>query len=146
MPELIDLNEDSTAKLSRRNVVVGTAWAVPAIMVVGAAPAMAASKIVSGVAGVSGSTITFTVVVSGYVAGDTVTIGTVKGTGTGSTMGWTTAPVASSTPDSTSGTQATFKIVGVTSESVKNFSWTAPFTVTKTGGGTALSSSIIFTY
>jgi hypothetical protein len=39
MPELNDLNEDAPAKLSRRNVVVGTAWAVPAIALVGAAPA-----------------------------------------------------------------------------------------------------------
>jgi len=44
MADLNDLIEDSNAKLSRRNVVVGTAWAVPAIMAVGAAPAFAASN------------------------------------------------------------------------------------------------------
>ena len=43
MSDVNSVNELSTAKLSRRNVVVGTAWAVPTILAVGAAPAMAAS-------------------------------------------------------------------------------------------------------
>lgn len=38
-----NLTEDPVARPSRRNVLVGTAWAVPVVMGVGATPAMAAS-------------------------------------------------------------------------------------------------------
>lgn len=38
-----NLTEDPVARPSRRNVLVGTAWAVPVVLGVGAAPAMAAS-------------------------------------------------------------------------------------------------------
>jgi len=43
MADANDLIEDSPKHLSRRNVVVGTAWAVPVVMGVGATPAFAAS-------------------------------------------------------------------------------------------------------
>jgi len=43
MTEMSDLRGDSPSKLSRRRVVAGTAWSVPVVMGVGAAPAMADS-------------------------------------------------------------------------------------------------------
>ncbi|WP_203568214.1 hypothetical protein [Aestuariimicrobium ganziense] len=43
MADLNTVLDDQTGKVSRRNVMIGTAWAVPTIMTVGAAPAVAAS-------------------------------------------------------------------------------------------------------
>ena len=43
MADANDLIEDSPKHLSRRNVVVGTAWAVPVVMGVGLSPEVAAS-------------------------------------------------------------------------------------------------------
>lgn len=78
MPELNDLNEDSPAKLSRRNVVVGTAWAVPAIALVGAAPAMASTggvlTSVTNTGPGSSYKATFLFTLTGAQTGDTVTI------------------------------------------------------------------------
>ena len=80
MADLNDLIEDSNAKLSRRNVVVGTAWAVPAILAVGAAPAFAVSRVLGATAkpqGTSGGarkTIEFSITTSGAKTDDTVTV------------------------------------------------------------------------
>lgn len=81
MPELTDLNADSPAKLSRRNVVVGTAWAVPAIALVGAAPAMAATGgSLTSVTVLAGDKAKFTFTLTGAKLDDQVTI-TQFGTG-----------------------------------------------------------------
>ena len=84
MPELTDLNADSPAKLSRRNVVVGTAWVVPAIALVGAAPAMASTggvlTSVTNTGPGSSYKATFLFTLTGAQTGDTVTI-TQFGTG-----------------------------------------------------------------
>lgn len=74
MPELNDLTEDSPAKLSRRNVVVGTAWAVPAIALVGSAPAMAATSLVKVEASLVRKNLTIKITVSGWTSGDQATI------------------------------------------------------------------------
>lgn len=96
MPELNDLNEDSPAKLSRRNVVVGTAWAVPAIMVVGAAPAFADSKIVKASAKMVKKKFTFTVETSGAGA-STVTITSITPDTGASALNWSQDPRQQST-------------------------------------------------
>ena len=76
MADANDLIEDSPKHLSRRNVVVGTAWAVPVVMGVGATPAFAASSIsgVTAVVSVTSKKVTFDVTVVGYTAGDTVSV------------------------------------------------------------------------
>lgn len=61
---------------SRRNVVAGMAFALPVIMGVGAAPAIAASRVVDTDVDLSGRTLTVTIVLSGVSSGgDTVVIG-----------------------------------------------------------------------
>ena len=76
MTDLNDLRDDSPSKLGRRKVVAGTAWAVPIVMGVGAAPAMAASSMLTPSATYSATTslVTFTVNVTGWKAGDSVSV------------------------------------------------------------------------
>jgi len=76
MTDLNDLRDDSPSKLGRRKVVAGTAWAVPIVMGVGAAPAMAASSMLTPSATYSAtfSRVTFTVNVTGWKAGDSVSV------------------------------------------------------------------------
>lgn len=76
MTDLNDLRDDSPSKLGRRKVVAGTAWAVPIVMGVGAAPAMAASSMLTPSATYSAtfSLVTFTVNVTGWKAGDSVSV------------------------------------------------------------------------
>ena len=76
MTDLNDLRDDSPSKLGRRKVVAGTAWAVPIVMGVGAAPAMAASSMLTPSATYSATTslVTFTVNVTGWKAGNCVSV------------------------------------------------------------------------
>ena len=76
MTDLNDLRDDSPSKLGRRKVVAGTAWAVPIVMGVGAAPAMAASSMLtpSATYSATNSRVTFTVNVTGWKAGDSVSV------------------------------------------------------------------------
>ncbi|SMO44905.1 hypothetical protein [Propioniciclava tarda] len=77
MSDLTDLTENSVGRPSRRQVLVGTAWAVPVVMGVGATPAMAASSVVSvGVttSGNNGKTVTFTFTFTDAKPNDTVQI------------------------------------------------------------------------
>ena len=75
MTDLNDLRDDSPSKLSRRKVVAGTAWAVPIVMGVGAAPAMAASSMLapSATYDAINTRVEFTVRVTGWTLGDSVT-------------------------------------------------------------------------
>lgn len=79
MTDLNDLRDDAPSKLSRRRVVAGTAWAVPIVMGVGAAPAWAVSTVVSVTASMSGNVLTFTIATTGAAPTDTVTILSVGG-------------------------------------------------------------------
>ena len=87
MADVNDLIEDSPKRLSRRNVLVGTAWAVPVVMGVGATPAMAASSYVSSSATVKvrGSKLMLTVNVLGWKTADHVVLTSV----TRATGSWT---------------------------------------------------------
>lgn len=82
MSDLTDLTENCVGRPSRRQVLVGTAWAVPVVMGVGATPAMAASSVVSvGVttSGNNGKTVTFTFTFTGAKPNDTVQITSFQG-------------------------------------------------------------------
>lgn len=143
MSDLTDLTENSVGRPSRRQVLVGTAWAVPVVMGVGATPAMAASTISSAAAITDDKKkfVTFTITVTGWHSGDVLTPGTVA-----PEFEWHTAPANSyTTPSSTVGTTATFKFTATGKKALKGNSYTLPFTVSKTGGGT-LSGSVSFTY
>jgi len=78
MSDLTDRTENSVGRPSRRQVLVGTAWAVPVVMGVGATPAMAASSVVSvkvsTVSASNGKDVTFTFTVTGAKPNDTVQI------------------------------------------------------------------------
>lgn len=77
MADLTDLTENSVGRPSRRKVLVGTAWAVPVVMGVGATPAMAASSVVDvavTTSGPNGKTVTFTFTFTGAKPNDTVQI------------------------------------------------------------------------
>jgi uracil-DNA glycosylase len=124
--KLNDLNDQPRSKLSRRNVVVGTVWAVPVIMAVGAAPAFAASTLVRLVVTAQGKNLTFTFTTTGGKANDTVTITAFGGgfNATGQLPGAVTIvnnsaaiPIAASTnpsgPPATTSYTVTFTITGL---------------------------------
>lgn len=82
MPDLTDRTESSLGRPSRRQVLVGTAWAMPVVMGVGATPAMAVSSVVSvGVTtgGPNGKWVTFTFTFTGAKPNDTVQITSFQG-------------------------------------------------------------------
>lgn len=86
MSDLTDPTESSLGQPSRRKVLVGTAWAVPVVMGVGATPAMAVSSVVSvGVdttAKKNGKTVTFTFTFTGAKPNDTVQITSISNAST----------------------------------------------------------------
>ena len=71
--------EYTPARLSRRNMVVGTAWAAPLVMAVGAAPAMAASLPVTMTFSRTGKDFRFGFAAADPVTGDVVTITNITG-------------------------------------------------------------------
>lgn len=82
MSDLTDPTESSVGRPSRRKVLVGTAWAVPVVMGVGATPAMAASSVVNvdvTTSGNNGKTVTFTFTFTGAKPNDTVQITSFQG-------------------------------------------------------------------
>ena len=66
--------EQATGSFSRRNVVGGMAFAVPTIMAVGAAPAMAASGVNHTSVKLSGSVVSVTVNLTGIPKGSSRTV------------------------------------------------------------------------
>lgn len=101
MPELTDLNEDSPAKLSRRNVVVGTAWAVPAIALVGAAPAFAATLVGASATKKADGSFEFTITTTGAKTGDQVEITSITGNNPALNMTYTNNPASLATNSAT---------------------------------------------
>ena len=147
MTDLNDVRDDSPSKLSRRRVVAGTAWAVPIVVGVGAAPAWAFSSGAPVSVSVSGKVITFVFQITGFQPWDTVTFVSARlGTSpTGALFSWLTVPVAG--PPTVSGTTRTYTFVGVAQNGAGSpTTWTARFiALTKTGSGT-LTNSTTFVY
>jgi len=144
MTDLNDLRDDSPSKLGRRKVVAGTAWAVPIVMGVGAAPAMATSSILTPSATYSAATsrVTFTVNVTGWKTGDSVSVSISPGGMvfygmflpgqsplgsrplTGNTMSWT------GLVNTVLSTQGSYTVTFVVSSSNPTRSFTATATLT----------------
>lgn len=127
------------SSISRRTVVVGTAWAVPAVVVASAAPALAASLIIkiTEVCKAKGSDFTVTVTLAG-AAGATATVTSV--TIDGMTFSLSSGNVVTvGTPltlpsVSKSGVNGTFAVA------VASSAGPATATVTINGNGCALPS------
>lgn len=127
MPELTDLNEVSPAKLSRRNVVVGTAWAVPAIALVGAAPAFAATTVVSVSAGKKADkSFEFKITTTGAKPGDQVWITSITGNKPTLDMTYTSPNPADLDGNTATITGTTNATGNGTKSYVVNYSYTGP--------------------
>lgn len=144
MTDLKNVNEDSRTKLSRRRVVAGTAWAVPVVMGVGAAPAMAFTSGAPATVGIYGKLITFAFTITNFAPSDSVTISSVKLVAwPNSNFLWKNSPAPTIT---TNGTSKTFTFSWEAALIGAGLNWRATFSaLTHTGPG-SLQTSIVFSY